>query len=262
MSENYDKMVKYTGLFIKKYCDTIKSIIPDSVMSYGYCADCTSEVWFEFSDRSYYKFEINPKTSVITLHYNDNEKSTYSLTEYKKMLAIMPFVKVDYSKVFEIFDFIENNDFKYNSIKNCKRFNETSFCPDKSFLSLNSLRVSYRIHYKDIYKKIHNKAKFQTTVSLKMLFNENMDIDVRYFINLSFVSNRILNIYFDFNKDSYICNNVEMKKCELFKTIVDEREHVIKRDIHKTLSRSGIDLDIDFNNNFKDQLNLVEMVVI
>lgn len=262
MSENYDKMVKYTGLFMNKHCDNIQSVIPDSVVSYGYHADCTSEVCFEFSNDAYYKFEINPSTNIITLYYNDNEKATYSLTEYKKMLSIMPFVKVDYSKVFEIFDFIENNDLKYNSIKTCKRFNKESFYSDECVLSLNDLSVSYIINYKNIYKKIHKKAKFQTTVSLKMLFNENMDIDVRYFINLSFVSNRTLDIYFDFNKNFYVCNNVEMTKDELFKTIVDEREYVIKRDINKILHKSGIDMDIDFDNNFKDQIDIFQMLTI
>ena len=63
------------------------------------------------------------------------------------MVSIIPFAPIDYSKVYEVFDFLEHDDLNYDSIGKITRYNSTSFYNDDSFLSLNALLVTYDMNY-------------------------------------------------------------------------------------------------------------------
>jgi len=267
MGSLYADMVRYTSLFIQKYCPIIQNAIPNGVMSdefvsYGYSSDLRSEVCFEFEDHSYYQIVIDPEQKTIELNYIDENRSVYDLADYKKMLSIIPFVPIDYSKVYEIFDFLQKDDFNYDSIQTLKCYNNISFCNSDFFLTLEHMLVTYELKYKTFYKKLHKKSKIKIPINLKLCFDDEMNIDVRYYFELMLAPKRNISISLDYKKGTYLCNNINMTKDELFNYIKKERQLIIQGDLNKILKKSNISMDIEFNEQFKDQLKIIEMVMI
>jgi hypothetical protein len=262
--EHKRQLEHYTNLFIERYYDMIHAVIPDSVMSFSYeklySTEYYSQVCFKFDDGSCYIFEISPPYNTIRLHYYNKDRLEFK--DYKKMLSIVPFIKFDYNKAYEIFDFIESDDLNYDSIKSCKRFNTNPFDENNRSLELSSVSVAYIIEYKKIYKYIHKKSKIRADILFDLVFDEHMNIDILYYVNISFVSKEIMTIYFYFNKDTYYFRNIEMTKEELFNVIAKERQKIIKKDINKKLRKAGLDMDVQFDDGLKDQLNVLEMLTI
>lgn len=265
METLYADMVLYTSLFIQKYAPIIQTIIPNSVrsndfVSYSYSSDLRSQVCFNFDDDSYYQFTIDPEQKRIYFQYVDKNKTTFTLADYKKMVSIIPFASLDYNKVYEIFDFLEQDDLNYDSIGNITRYNSISFYNSDSILSLNAMLVTYDIKYKEFYRKIHKKSKIRTFIDVEFCFDNEMNISVNYSFEILLTPKRAFEISVQDN--NYICNNSLMTKDELFTYIKNERQSIIQEDLNKILKKSSVNMDIEFNEKFKDQLKVIEMVMI
>ena len=255
MSNTHAELVRLTALFIEKYGSIISQNKPDSEMKYGYNTSGSSNVSFHLNDETCYIFEIIPHTSTIKIQLATLKTPEQPI--YRDFLKAAPFITIEYKRVFEIFDFIKTDDEQLGSIQSFKRFNAIS---DSCHDFFNTNKLIYEIGYKDFYKKINRRVKMNTVIGKHLGFDTDMNIIVNYNIDIIFSDRDVIAIKFNNVDDHYSVDDHYMNKEQLLNYISVKRRRAIRKNINRSFK--NIDFDIDFDNKYQEQIQLLEMLTI
>lgn len=261
MNNGHTELVRLTALFIEKHGSVISKKIPDSEMTYSYNTSGSSNVSYHLKDGSCYIFEILPQGRNIKIQLA-NTLTTPERSIYRGFLKAAPFVNVDYKRVFKIFDFIKQDDEHLGSIKSFKRFNAIA---DSYYDFFNANKLVYQILYKDFYKKINRRVKMNASIKTYLSFDAEMNIVIYYTITITSSDRDFIEINFNTLADTYdvVDNSVDgqnMNQEQLFNYISAKRRKEIIKNIERTFK--NIDFEIDFDNKFQEQIQLLEMLAI
>ena len=266
----HEQLVKHTALFIQRYSEIILSHLDKGTMNYSYTKNSSALIVFTSSSHDTYTFELfskvfsyDDKFNSTSTHYpmkltvegpNQNEN-----TIYQSIKKIMPFISVDYKKSFEIFDFVQSDDHLLGTIQSFKRFNSMTNDFQAVF---NGVKIIHDIKYSAFYKKIYNRAKLNNETLTSLFFDDELNISTLYSVILDFSPHYFVEIDFASNTNDYYlpAEKKFLSKDELFEYITSSRRFFIKNKIGKLFK--NIEIDIEFDNNFKDQIKILEMLTI
>lgn len=266
----HERLVKHTALFIQRYSDIILNNLDKGTMSYSYTKNNSSLIKFMSLDYTSYTFEL------FSSDLSDNDKFIpseirYELkltvtgpeqdenTIYKSIKKVIPFVNVNYKRVFEIFDFLQKDDQLLGTIQSFKRFNSMTTDFKAVF---NGVKVVHEIKYENFYKKIYKRKKLNNETLTHLFFDNDLNISTGYTVVLDFSPNSFSEICFSDLDESYYVSEKSnfFTKDELFEYIKSSRRDFIEYRINKLFK--NIEFEIDFDNNFKDQIHILEMLTI
>lgn len=239
-------------------------------MTYAYTKNGSSLIKFMSSDYTSYTFELFQKVFSANEKF-DSELSHYPMkltvdgpnknenTVYKDIKKVVPFVSVDYKKSFQIFDFIKEDDQLLGSIKSIKRFNSMT---DDFQAVFNGVKIVHEIKYENFYKKIYNRSKLNSDTLTSLFFDDELNILTLYTVILDFSPQSFIEINFtDADNKYYVFEKKEfLTKDELFQYIKSVRRHFIQRRIKQLFK--NLEFEIDFDNKYQEQIQLLEMLVI
>lgn len=266
----HELLVKHTALFIQRYSDIILSHLDNGTMNYSYTRNSSALITFTSSAHDTYTFELfskvfsyDEKFKSTSTHYpmkitvegpNHNEN-----TVYQSIKKVIPFISVDYKSAFEIFDFIQSDDRLLGSIQSFKRFNSMTNDFQAVF---NGVKIVHDIKYSAFYKKIYNRAKLNNETLTSLFFDDELNISTLYSVILDFSPHYFIEIDFSNKTNDYYlpAEKIFLTKNELFEYITSSRRLFIKNKIGKLFK--NIEIELDFDNNFKDQINILEMLTI
>lgn len=256
MSNAHDELVRLTALFIEKYGSIIMNNAQNCHMEYGYNTSGSSTVTFRLEDGDHYVFEIIPqfRNVKIELWNSFNHEDDFI---YRRFLQVAPFVKFDYTRVFEIFDFMKNDDKSIDSISSFKRFNVITKGSRNFF---DSSKVIYEIKYNNFYKKINRRVKMKTPIYKALSFDTDMNIVMYFGINIVFSDRDFIWIKFNAFDDHYSVDNQHINKSELFNYISAKRRTDIINNINRQFK--NLEVDIQFNEHYQENIQLLEMLSI
>lgn len=253
MTTQHERLVKYTAMFIEKYGQIISDNVNCSGPTYCYNSSGTSNVYFRPNNETIYSFQIFPEDRKIKIHLNIPDVQEHLV--YKTISSKFPFIKVDYKRIFEIFDFIKQDDQPLDSIKSFKRFNSMVSSLDESF---NGVKVVYAITYNSFYKTINKRTKLNSQVDTYLHFDEEMNMIIYSTINISFSDRDFIDIEFNSFDDGYNVDEVYMNKEQMFEYIHKKRRAGILKNIKRSFKE--IDFEINFDDHFKEHIQLLEML--
>lgn len=256
MNNAHTELVRLTALFIEKYGSIIMNNARNCRMEYGYNTSGSSTVTFCLENGDNYLFEIIPQFRDMKIELW-NSLNTEDDFIYRRFLQVAPFLKFDYTRVFEIFDFMKNDDKSIDSISSFKRFNVISKGSRNFF---NSSKVLYEIKYHNFYKKINRRVKMKSPIDTAISFDNDMNIVMYCSINIAFSDRDFVWIKFNDFDDHYSVDNQNINKSELFNYISTKRRTAIINNINRQFK--NIEVDIQFNEHYQEHIQLLEMLTI
>ncbi len=257
--------------FVDKFFNNYKHLLanPFNEIEYyvGKNVPFNDEVMVTFeSEDLYLFFSFNSYKGNVQINPSLKPKRPNLSINYFQLLQnilkdLFPFFSDCIDPIMDIINFIKEDDKYIHSIKSVvvePNFKINFVEPT----TLEDRKYSIKIDYTDVYKKILNLSFMFLSYSKVIVVNSELDIYYKYELNINYSADFIEVISFYHNNDIYMLNEEIINKEDLLNRLSLNRKTRFETKIKKIVQPYLGEFNFIFDDKFKEQLDLINMIII